>query len=340
MQNRQITLARRPRGMPLPEDFALVTKETRAPREGEALVKALWLSIDPYMRGRMNEGKSYATPVKLGGVMGGGSVGRVVESRAEGLAAGDLVLGYGGWQEYWTERGDQLRKLDPAAAPPATALGVLGMPGFTAWYGLTQIGRPRAGETVVVSAASGAVGAVVCQLARLAGARVVAVAGEARKLEWLRADAGVDAIVSHRSASLAEDLAAACPQGIDVYYENVGGAVLEAVIPLLNKDARVPVCGLIAQYNATELPPGPNKLPLLMRAVLSGRVLLQGFIISDHDALFPRFLAEVAPLVRDGAMKYREHVVEGLEATVPAFQGLLRGENFGKLLVRLDDAGQ
>jgi NADPH-dependent curcumin reductase CurA len=335
MQNRAITLARRPQGAPVAEDFALVAKETRAPGEGEALVKALWLSIDPYMRGRMNDGKSYATPVKLGGVMGGGSVGRVVESRAPGLAVGDLVEGYGGWQEYWTAAAKDLRKLDPSIAPPATALGVLGMPGFTAWYGLTQIGRPKRGETVVISAASGAVGGLACQLAQQAGARVVAVAGEARKLDWLAREIGVAATVNHRSADLAAELAAACPQGIDVYYENVGGATLAAVIPLLNKDARVPVCGLIAQYNATELPPGPDRLPLLLRAILTSRVLVQGFIISDHYDLFPRFLAEVAPLVRSGAIKYREDVVEGLEATVPAFQGLLQGRNFGKLLVKL-----
>jgi len=335
MQNRAITLARRPEGAPVAADFALVTKQTRAPAEGEALVKALWLSIDPYMRGRMNDGKSYATPVKLGGVMGGGSVGRVVESRAPGLAVGDLVEGYGGWQEYWTAPAKDLRKLDPAIAPPSTALGILGMPGFTAWYGLTQIGRPKRGETVVVSAASGAVGGLVCQLAQQAGARVVAAAGEPRKLDWLAREIGVAATVNHRAASLADDLAAACPQGIDVYYENVGGATLAAVIPLLNKDARVPVCGLIAQYNATELPPGPNQLPLLMRAILTNRALIQGFIISDHYELFPRFLAEVAPLVTSGAIKYREDVVQGLDAAVPAFQGLLRGENFGKLLVKL-----
>ena len=337
MQNRQITLARRPEGAPVAEDFALVTKEVRQPREGEALVKALWLSIDPYMRGRMNEGKSYATPVKLGGVMGGGSVGRVVESRAPGLAVGDLVEGYGGWQEYWTAPAKDLRKLDPAIAPVSTALGILGMPGFTAWYGLTRIGRPKQGETVVVSAASGAVGSLVCQLAGQAGARVVAVAGEPRKLDWLTREIGVAATLSHRSGNLAAELAAACPQGIDVYYENVGGATLEAVIPLLNQNARMPVCGLISIYNATDLPAGPDKLPLLMRAILSNRVLLQGFIISDHYDLMPAFLAEVAPLVTSGAIKYREDVVEGLAAVVPAFQGLLQGRNFGKLLVKLAD---
>ncbi len=335
MQNRQITLARRPQGQPQEADFALVEKPVRAPGGGEALVEVLYLSIDPYMRGRMNDGKSYSTPVKLGGRMGGGLVGRVLESRAPGLQAGDIVTGYGGWQTHWTAPASEMRKLDPALAPVSTALGVLGMPGFTAWYGLTQIGKPKSGETVVVSAASGAVGGVVCQLAKLAGARVVAIAGEARKLDWLKAEAGIDAAVNHRDADLPAALAAACPQGIDVYYENVGGAVLEAVAPLLNKDARMPVCGLIAQYNATELPPGPDKLPLLMRNVLSNRVLIQGFIISDHDELWPAFLAEVGPLVGSGKLKYREDIVEGLEATVPAFQGLLQGKNFGKLLVKL-----
>lgn len=335
MQSRQITLARRPEGMPQAADFAIESKPVRQPGAGEALVETLYLSIDPYMRGRMNDGKSYATPVKLGGVMGGGLVGRVLASQAPGLQPGDIVTGYGGWRTHWTAPAEQMRKLDPDAAPVSTALGVLGMPGFTAWYGLTQIGRPKAGETVAVSAASGAVGGVVCQLAKLRGAKVVAIAGEPRKLAWLKSEAGIEAVVNHREADLSGALAAACLQGIDVYYENVGGAVLEAVIPLLNKDARVPVCGLIAQYNATALPTGTDKLPLLMRSILSNRILVQGFIISDHEALWPQFLAEVAPLVKSGQMKYREDVVEGLEATVPAFQGLLEGRNFGKLLVKL-----
>lgn len=337
MTNRQITLASRPHGEPQASDFALVEGPIPQPAAGEALVQAIYLSIDPYMRGRISAAKSYAATTPIGGLVGGGTVGRVIESRSPDLKPGDYVQGYGHWQEYWTEPASALRKLDPAAAPISTAVGVLGMPGFTAWYGLTKIGRPKAGETVVVSAASGAVGAQVAQLAKLAGARVVGIAGDPRKLGYLRDTLGLDAMVSHRSPNFASELANAAGKGIDVYYENVGGAVLEAVIPLLNPGARIPLCGLIAQYNATELPPGPNKLPLLMRAALTNRLLLQGFIISDHPELFPDFLAAVAPLVKEGRLHYREDIVQGLEATVPAFQGLLRGENFGKLLVQLGE---
>lgn len=335
--NRRITLARRPAGLPQDTDFALVEAPIPDPGEGEVLYRTIYASIDPYMRGRMNEGKSYATPVAIGGLMGGGSVGQVVKSRDPAFAEGDFVEGYGGWQDYAVQEAKVLRKLDPAAAPLSTALGVLGMPGFTGWYGLLEIGKPKPGETVVVAAATGPVGATVAQVARLKGARVVAIAGSEEKLAYLREELGIETVLSHRSPTLAEDLAEACPDGIDVYFENVGGAVLDAVLPLLNLHARVPLCGIIAHYNESAPPPGPNRLPLAMGILLRQRATIAGYIISDHWERFPEFLREATPWVQDGTLKYREDLVEGLEKTPEAFRGLLQGKNFGKLLVRVSD---
>lgn len=334
-RNRRILLARRPEGAPTPDCFDIVEEAVPRPGEGELLLSTLYVSIDPYMRGRMSAGPSYATPVEIGGVMGGASVGQVVESRAEGFAPGDLVLTYGGWQSYSVAPAKEARKLDTQAAPPSTALGVLGMPGFTAWYGLTQIGRPQEGETVVVAAASGPVGSMVAQIARDGGARVVPIAGGADKCEWLRETAGFEAALDHRAADFGKALERACPDGIDVYYENVGGKIFEAVMPLLNQGARIPVCGLIAHYNDSKAPDGPDRLPGLMGLVLRKRLLLQGFIISDHFERFGEFRAAVAPKVADGSFVYLEDTVEGLENAVPAFIGLLEGKNFGKLVVKL-----
>lgn len=334
-RNRRILLARRPKSAPTPEDFEIAEAPLPKAGEGELLLSLSHLSIDPYMRGRMNEGPSYATPVEIGGVMGGAGVGQVVESRAEGFAPGDLVLTYSGWQQFAAVPAKAAQKLDPHGAPPSTALGVLGMPGFTAWYGLTQIGRPKEGETVVVAAASGPVGSMVAQLAREAGARVVPIAGGADKCEWLRQEAGFEAVLDHRTADFAQALERACADGIDVYYENVGGRIWDAVMPLLNQGARVPVCGLIAHYNDREAPEGPDRLPGLMGLVLRKRLLLQGFIISDHYDRFAEFRTAVAPKVADGSVKYLEDTVEGLENTIPAFIGLLEGKNFGKLVVKL-----
>ncbi|HEX5958536.1 MAG TPA: NADP-dependent oxidoreductase [Hyphomicrobiaceae bacterium] len=334
---RRIVLASRPKGAPVPENFRLEESPIPDPAEGEVLTQVLWASIDPYMRGRMNEGPSYATPVAIGGVMGGGTVGRVIASKHAGFAPGDLVLGHGGWQTHAVEPGTELMKLDPGIKRPSYALGVLGMPGYTAWHGLLEIGRPRPGETVVVSAATGAVGAVAGQLAKRAGARVVGIAGGAEKCRFALEELRLDACLDHRRDDLPKALAAACPDGIDVYFENVGGKLLDAVLPLLNREARIPLCGIIAQYNMDRLPEGPDTRPVLLSTLLRQRARLEGFIISDHWHRFPAFLARMTPLVESGQIRYREDVVDGLDNTVAAFIGLLEGRNFGKLVVRVSD---
>jgi NADPH-dependent curcumin reductase CurA len=335
LKNRQITLAARPDGEPRPENFRLVETAVPQPAEGQLLLKTLWLSLDPYMRGRMSAAKSYAKSVEVGEVMVGGTVSEVVESKHKDFKTGDIVAAMSGWQDYALSDGAMLRKLDSKAAPVSTALGVLGMPGMTAYFGLLEIGQPKPGETVVVSAASGAVGAVVGQIAKIKGCRVVGVAGGPEKCRYVTDELGFDACVDHRAPDLADKLAAACPKGIDVYFENVGGATWAAVFPLLNTHARVPVCGLIAHYNDKELPPGPDLTPRLMRAVLTKRLTLRGFIIFDFFPRFAEFERDVGAWVRAGKIKYREDVVEGLEAAPRAFIGLLRGKNFGKLLVRV-----
>jgi NADPH-dependent curcumin reductase CurA len=333
--NRQILLASRPVGEPKPDDFTLVETPIPAPGPGQALLRTLWLSLDPYMRGRMNDSKSYAKPVALGEVMVGGTVARVEASTLPGFAVGDIVEGRTGWQDYALSDGVGLRKVDPSLAPISTALGVLGMPGMTAYTGLLNIGQPKPGETVVVAAASGAVGSLVGQIARLKGARAVGLAGGRDKCDYVTGELGFDACLDHRSPTLKADLAAACPDGIDVYFENVGGAVWDAVFPLLNPFARIPVCGLIAHYNATSLPEGPNMVPALMRSVLSNRLTIRGFIVFDFAAQEPEFLNSVSAWLRDGKVRHREDIVDGLENAPGAFIGLLKGRNFGKLLVRV-----
>ncbi len=335
--NRRILLNARPDGFPTEADFRLVEAPAPEPAPGEMLVRTIYLSLDPYMRGRMNAGPSYAAPVELGDVMTGGTVGQVVASRHDGFAEGDLVLAGAGWLEYGLSDGRGVRKLDPGAAPVSTALGVLGMPGLTAYVGLLEVGGLKAGDVVVVSAASGAVGAVVGQIAKIRGHRVVGVAGARKKCDYVVDELGFDACVSHHSDTLAGDLKAACPDGVDLYFENVGGKVFDAVLPLLNQFARVPVCGRIASYNATSLPEGPDRVPQLMGLALVRRLTIRGFIVFDHAHLEPDFLRDVGGWIRSGALKYREHVVEGLDNAVGAFLGLLRGENFGKLLVRVSD---
>jgi len=333
--NRRILLAARPSGAPKDSDFELTEAPVPAPGDGEVLTRTVYLSLDPYMRGRMNDAKSYAKPAEIGAPMPGGTVGRVVRSNNARLAEGDIVFGYGGWQDYALSDGKGLRKLDPAQAPISTALGVLGMPGMTAYTGLDNIGQPQEGETLVVAAASGAVGSVVGQIGKIKGCRVVGVAGGPEKCAFVKDELGFDECLSHRDADFADKLAAACPNGIDVYWENVGGKVFEAVVPLLNYHARIPVCGLIAHYNATELPPGPNQVPRLMRAVLSNRLRIQGFIVWDYAAQEQEFLSTVGAWVREGRVKYREDIVEGLEQAPRAFMGLLEGRNFGKQVVRV-----
>ena len=327
---RQIVLRRRPVGMPRPEDFDLVESPLPAPGDGEILCRTIYLSLDPYMRGRISGARSYAASVDLGQVIVGATVGEVLESRHPGLAPGDVVLGYDGWQSHAVAPGAAVRKLDPKQAPVSTALGVLGMPGMTAYVGLLDIGRPKPGETVVVSAAAGAVGSAVGQIAKIKGCRTVGIAGSADKCDYVVRELGFDACVSYKTADLLASLRAACPGGIDVYFENVGGDVLRAVMQLLNLNARIPLCGLISEYNATEPAPGPNLRPLLFN-----RVLVQGFIVSDHLARLGDFLADCGGWVREGRLKYREDVVAGLEKAPEAFIGLLQGKNFGKLLVRV-----
>ena len=335
--NRQILLHARPDGFPTEANFRMVETPAPEPAAGELLIRTLYLSLDPYMRGRMNAGPSYAAAVELGDVMTGGTVGQVVASRHDGFAEGDFVLGGAGWQEYGLSDGRGVRTLDPAAAPISTALGVLGMPGMTAYAGLLEVGELKAGDQVVVSAASGAVGSMVGQIAKLKGHRVVGVAGAQKKCDYVVNELGFDACVSHRSDTLAGDLKAACPDGIDLYFENVGGKVFDAVLPLLNQFARIPVCGRIASYNATSLPEGPDRVPQLMGLALVRRLMIRGFIVFDHAHLEPDFIRDAGGWIRSGALKYREDVVEGLDRAVGAFLGLLRGENFGKLLVRVSE---
>ncbi|PZU94149.1 MAG: NADP-dependent oxidoreductase [Chelatococcus sp.] len=334
-ENRRIVLASRPAGRPKPENFRLESMVLPPIGDGQVLLRILYLSLDPYMRGRMSAAKSYAAPTEIGAVMEGGTVAEVVESRHPGLKPGDVVLSHSGWQSHAVAEGKGLRKLDPAVAPVTTALGVLGMPGFTAYAGLLTIGQPKKGETVVAAAASGPVGSAVGQIARIKGARAVGIAGGPEKCAFVRETFGFDAVVDHRSETLAEDLAAACPDGIDVYFENVGGKVWDAVFPLLNSFARIPVCGLIAQYNSEGPFEGPDRLPVVMRQVLSKSLTIRGFIQREFADQRPVFDREMAEWIASGAVKYKEDVVEGLEKAPEAFIGLLEGRNFGKLIVKL-----
>jgi NADPH-dependent curcumin reductase CurA len=334
--NTRIVLARRPEGAPVAEDFRIETVPVAEPGKGEVLLRILYLSLDPYMRGRMSAAKSYAKPVEIDDVMEGATVAEVIRSGHADFKPGEIVLAYSGWQGFALSDGSNLRKLDPDAAPVTTALGVLGMTGFTAYAGLLTIGQPKPGETVVVAAASGAVGSVVGQIARIKGARAIGIAGGAEKCAFVRNELGFDAAVDHRAPDFAEALKAACPDGIDVYFENVGGHVFETVFPLLNTHARVPVCGLIAQYNAGQTPPeGPDRLPGMMREVLSRSLVIRGFIQTEFVDQRETFLREAAGWIADGRLRYREDVVDGLENAPEAFIGLLEGRNFGKLIVRV-----
>ncbi|MEN9658302.1 MAG: hypothetical protein RL571_1767 [Pseudomonadota bacterium] len=333
--NRSIVLARRPHGAPVPADFHLEEHAIPAIGSGEVLLRALYLSLDPYMRGRMSDAPSYAAPVEVGAVMVGGTLSRVEGSQHSDYAVGDLVVNFGGWQDYSISDGTGLQKLG-ALASPSHALGVLGMPGFTAYMGLLEIGQPKAGETVVVAAATGAVGAIVGQIAKIKGCRVVGIAGGADKCAYAVKELGFDACIDHRASDFAEQLAVACAKGIDVYYENVGGAVFDAVLPLLNPAARVPLCGLISQYNAISLPDGPDRLSLLMGTLLRKRIRMQGFIIwDDFGHRYGEFFTAMSKWIAEGKIKYREDVVQGLEKAPQAFIGLLEGKNAGKLVVKV-----
>jgi NADPH-dependent curcumin reductase len=331
---KRVVLAARPVGEPKQTDFRVEDYPMPTPGEGQVLVRTIWLSLDPYMRGRMSDGPSYATPVPIDGVMEGGTVNEVLASNHPGFAKGDIVLARSGWQTHALPDGKDLRKVDPQLGPISTAVGVLGMPGMTAYAGLLDIGRPQAGETVVVAAASGAVGSAVGQIAKLKGARAVGLAGGADKCRYVRQELGFDDCIDHRDPDLAAKLKDACPKGIDVYFENVGGAVFEAVFPLLNVFARVPVCGLIAQYNDTQATV-PKWASSMMRNVLTRRLTIRGFIVGDFAARHPDFLRDMSQWVREGKVKHREFVTEGLDSAPAALIGLLKGANFGKQLVRV-----
>jgi len=332
--NRRLVLARRPVGQPQETDFRMEQEPVPAAGPGQVLLRTIWLSLDPYMRGRMSDAPSYVPPVAIGGVMTGGTISEVLESHVDGLNPGDLVEGRSGWQGYAAMDAKDLRKLERGTLPPSTALGVLGMPGMTAYFGLLEIGQPKAGETVVVAAASGPVGSMVGQIAKLRGARAVGIAGGEEKCAYVRS-LGFDDCIDHRGPDLGARLAQACPKGIDVYFENVGGNVWDAVFPLLNRFARIPVCGLVAQYNQTAASPGPDRLAGLMRAVLTKRLNIRGFIVFDFASQEAEFLREARAWVEAGQVRYREDVVEGLEQAPAAFIGMLHGKNFGKLLVRV-----
>ena len=333
----RIVLASRPVGEPKPENFRLEESPVPVPGQGQVLLRTIWLSLDPYMRGRMSDAPSYAAPVQIDQVMEGGTVSEVVASNNPDFKVGDVVLSRAGWQTHFVSDGKGLRKIDAKAAPTSTALGVLGMPGMTAYTGLLDIGKPQQGETVVVAAASGAVGSVVGQIAKIKGARAIGIAGGPDKCKYVKDVLGFDDCIDHRDPDMATKLKAACPKGIDVYFENVGGKVFDAVFPLLNAFSRIPVCGLIADYNTiygkdTPTPPWANSI---MRAILVKRLNFRGFIVRDFDALYPDFIRDMSQWVREGKVKYKEFVTEGLDSAPQAFIGLLKGANFGKQLVRV-----
>ncbi len=334
--NRRIVLASRPSGKPTAANFRLEKADVPPVGDGQVLVQTLYLSLDPYMRGRMNATESYAPAVELDAVMVGGTIGRVVNSRNSAFAKGDLVSAYSGWQDYGLSDGSDLMKLDPRIPQPSWALGVLGMPGLTAYVGLLDIGEPKPGDTVVLAAATGAVGSIVGQIAKLKGCRVVGIAGAAEKCEYAVKELGYDACVSHYDKDMATQLAAACPDGIDVYFENVGGSSWEAVMPLLNNFARIPVCGLIAHYNQTQLPPGPDRMSMLQGLILQRSLKMQGFIVSNYQNRIPDFVSDMTGWLAQGKVKYREDVVAGLENAPEAFLGLFSGQNFGKLVVQVN----
>ncbi|MGP1254552.1 MAG: NADP-dependent oxidoreductase [Kiloniellales bacterium] len=336
---KRILLTAHPDGMPDETHLHLEPMAIPQPGPGELLLRTIYLSLDPYMRGRMNPGKSYAQPVKLGEPMVGGTICEVMESHRDDFAVGDIVLAAAGWQTHALSDGSGLRKLDPKAAPITTALGVMGMPGLTAYVGLLEHGRPQPGETVVVSAAAGAVGQVVGQIAKLKGCRVVGVAGAPDKCAYVVEELGFDAAVNYRDTDFAEQLSQACAGGVDVYFENVGGAVFDAVLPLMNDFGRIPVCGRIAHYNNATASggagSGASPLVRTMGLVLVRRLTLRGFIVSDHADRLDDFLRDMGEWLRSGQLRYREDLVQGLESAVEAFQGLLEGRNRGKLLVQV-----
>ncbi len=335
--NRSIVLAERHHGIPVVENFRLERASVPEPIEGQVLLRTEYLSLDPYMRGRMSDAPSYAEPVKIDQVMVGATISQVETSRHPDYKEGEWVLAYSGWQDYALSDGSGLTRLGQNPQKPSYALGILGMPGFIAYMGLLDIGQPKQGETLVVAAATGPVGATVGQIGKLKGCHVVGVAGGSEKCKYAKEVLGFDECLEHKSSDFAQQLTQACPKGIDIYFENVGGKVFDAVLPLLNTKARIPVCGLISQYNATQLPDGPDRLSLLMSTILVKRLKVQGFIIfDDYGHRYNEFAKEMTEWVSSGQIKYREHLVDGLESAPKAFIGLLEGQNFGKLVIRLN----
>ncbi|WP_170401861.1 NADP-dependent oxidoreductase [Ruegeria arenilitoris] len=335
--NRQIVLNERPSGQPDENTLRLTTNVVPTPGPDEMLVRTVYLSLDPYMRGRMNDAKSYAEPVAIGGVMTAQVVGQVVASNLVGFEAGDYVLSGSGWQDYAISDGTEVMNLGKSPQNPSWALGILGMPGYTAYAGLLKIGEPKPGETVVVAAAAGPVGATVGQIAKIKGCRVVGVAGGAEKCAHVVDNLGFDACIDHNAPDFAEQLKQACPDGIDVYFENVGGKVLYAVLPLLNPFARVPVCGVVAWYNLPGLPEGPDMGPAIMGTLLRMKVKMQGFIIFDSFTreVYEEFRRDMTGWIADGSIQYKEHMVDGLENAPEALNQLLSGGNFGKMVVNV-----
>ncbi|MFT7433409.1 MAG: NADPH-dependent curcumin reductase CurA [Alphaproteobacteria bacterium] len=334
--NRQWVLASRPVGAPTSTDFKFVESNKPTAKEGELLLRTVYLSLDPYMRGRMNDTKSYAEPVAINEVMVGGTVSCVEVSNHPDYEVGEWVVSFSGWQDYSISNGVGLLKLGTKPEKASYALGVMGMPGLTAYMGLLDIGQPKAGETVVVAAATGAVGSLVGQIAKLQGCNVVGIAGGENKCRSAVEELGFDACIDHKASDFSEQLAKACDAGIDVYYENVGGKVFDAVLPLLNPCARVPLCGLISQYNATSLPEGPDRLSMLMGTLLTKRIKMQGFIVfDDYGDRYDEFSQAMSQWLKEGRISYREDLVEGLENSVESFIGLLEGKNFGKLVMQI-----
>lgn len=335
--NKQWLLKSRPVGAPTPDNFELAETAIPVPGNGEFVMKTIYMSLDPYMRGRMNASKSYSASAEIGEPMLGSGVAVVTQSNNAAFKEGDYVMGMTKWQSHSISNGEGIMKLDPKLAPISTAVGVLGMPGLTAYYGLLEIGQPKEGETVVVAAASGAVGSVVGQVAKIKGARAVGIAGSAEKCAFVENELGFDICLNYKDSDFVAKLNAACPDGIDVYYENVGGDVFDAVFPLMNDFARIPLCGRIANYNMTGHPEGPNMLPAFFGEMLIKRMTLRGFIISDHFDHLPTFLRDMGGWIASGQVKYKEDIVQGIENAPEAFIGLLKGTNFGKLLVQVSD---
>jgi NADPH-dependent curcumin reductase CurA len=328
--NKQVIFRSRPEGMPSESNFEIVESAVPKTGDGQVLRRTIYLSLDPYMRGRMSTAKSYAEPAKIGEPMVGSTVSEVVESNNPRYGPGDFVLGFDGWQQYAVSDGKGLTKLDPAQAPISYALGVLGMPGLTAYVALLDIGRPEGGETVVVSAAAGAVGSIAGQIAKIQGCRVVGIVGTDEKCAYVVNELGFDACINYKTEDLKEALKAACPRGIDVYVDNVGGDVLDAVLKRINVHARIPLVGLISQYNDPKPRPGPN-----LGSIVSNRALLQGMIVLDHTDRLPAFLRDMSQWLREGKIRYREDIVHGLENAPRGLIGLLQGENTGKRIIQV-----